>query len=43
MATGLENINKHVNAWLYWDGGHCANDDPEDFMAWIGEITGYTL
>jgi hypothetical protein len=42
MATGLENLGKHVNAWLYWDGGHCSNDDPEDLMAWIGEITGYS-
>ena len=21
---------------------HMANEDPEDFIAWIGEITGYT-
>jgi len=30
-----------VNTWLYWDAGHGANEDPEDFIAWIGNITGF--
>jgi len=38
----LEKRNKDVNAWLYWDRGHGADDDPEDFIAWIGNITGFT-
>jgi hypothetical protein len=42
LATSLENLNKKVNTWLYWDAGHGANEDPEDFIAWIGNITGYT-
>jgi hypothetical protein len=42
MATSLEDLNKNVNTWLYWDAGHGANEDPEDFIAWIGSITGYT-
>jgi hypothetical protein len=42
LATGLENKGKDVNALLYWDAGHGADEDPEDFIAWIGKITGYT-
>jgi hypothetical protein len=29
-------------AMLYWDAGHGADEDPEDFIAWIGNITGFT-
>jgi len=39
LATSLENLNKHVNDLLFWDGGHCADYDPESFIRWIGEIT----
>ena len=42
LATSLENRNKEVNARLYWDAGHGANEDPEDFIAWIGQITGFS-
>ena len=42
LATGLENKGKDVNILLYWDAGHGADEDPEDFIAWIGKITGYT-
>ncbi|MCX6674582.1 MAG: hypothetical protein NTY37_12480 [Methanothrix sp.] len=42
LATILENKGKEVNVSLYWDAKHMANEDPEDFIAWIGEITGYT-
>ncbi len=41
LAASLENRNKHVNARLYWDAGHGADEDPEDFIAWIGDITGF--
>ncbi|MBK7258633.1 MAG: hypothetical protein IPI01_12695 [Ignavibacteriae bacterium] len=41
LAVSLENQGKAVDAWLYWDGGHGANEDGEQFMAWIGEITGH--
>lgn len=42
LATSLENHGKEVNARLFWDGGHCADYEPENFIKWIGEITGYT-
>lgn len=42
LATSLENQGKNVNALLYWDAGHGADEDPEAFIAWIGEITGYS-
>ena len=43
LATILRNKGKDVNVWLYWDKKHMANDDPDDFIEWIGEITGYTI
>jgi hypothetical protein len=42
LTTSLENQNKSVNTWIYWNAGHGANEDPEDFIAWIGKITGFT-
>lgn len=42
LATSLENQSKKVNVSLFWDGGHCADDEPENLIAWIGEVTGYS-
>jgi len=42
LAASLENRKKDVNVWLYWDAGHGADEDAEDFIAWIGTITGLT-
>ena len=42
LATSLENRNKDVNTWLYWDAGHGADEDPEDFIAWMGKFTSYS-
>jgi acetyl esterase/lipase len=42
LAASLENRKKDVNAWLYWDAGHGADEDAEDFIAWIGKTTGFT-
>jgi acetyl esterase/lipase len=42
LAASLENRKKDVNARLYWDAGHGADEDAEDFIAWIGTITGFT-
>jgi hypothetical protein len=42
LTASLENRNKSVNTWLYWEAGHGANEDPEEFIAWIGNITGFT-
>ena len=41
LAASLENRKKDVSAWMYWDAGHGADEDAEDFVAWIGKITGY--
>lgn len=41
LAASLENRNKDVNAGVYWDAGHGADEDAEDFIAWISTITGY--
>jgi hypothetical protein len=43
LATGLENRNKIVNASVFWDGGHCADGDPEGLVQWIGKITDYRI
>ena len=43
LATGLENQNKTVDAALYWDGGHCADNDPEGMVKWMGKITNYSV
>ncbi len=43
LATGLENRNKIVNASLFWDGGHCADNDPEGLVQWMVKITNYTV
>jgi len=40
LATGLENRNKNVNASVFWDGGHCADGDPEGLIQWMKKITG---
>ncbi len=40
LVTSLENKGMDVNTWIYWDGLHCADDDPEGFIAWIRKITG---
>ncbi len=42
LAASLENRNRDVNARLYWDAGHGADQDPEDFIAWVANITGFT-
>jgi hypothetical protein len=43
LATGLENRNKIVNASVFWDGGHCADGDPEGLIQWIEKITNYAI
>lgn len=40
LAASLENRGKDVSALMYWDAGHGADYDAEDFIAWIGRITG---
>jgi hypothetical protein len=42
LATSLENRNKTVNIFLYWDAGHGADQDAEDFITWIDTVTGFS-
>ncbi len=42
LATSLENRNKDVDTWLYWDAKHGADEDAKEFIAWIGCVTGFT-
>ena len=39
LAVSLENYKKNVNTFLYWDEGHGADQDAEEFIAWISSIT----
>jgi hypothetical protein len=39
LATAVAAIGKDVSARLVWDGGHCADDDTEGFMRWMGEVS----
>jgi hypothetical protein len=43
LATSVENLlgTDHVNDWEDWDQGHNVNADPDGFISWIGDITGY--
>jgi len=41
LAASLENRDKKVNMKLYWDAGHGSDEDAEDFIAWIGQVTGF--
>ena len=40
LAASLENRDKKVNTKLYWDAGHGSDEDAEDFINWIGQVTG---
>jgi len=43
LATSLENLNKNVNTFLYWDAGHGADEDAEAFIAWMKDLTGFSV
>lgn len=43
LVTALENMGRDVNAVLYWDAGHCEDLDPQGFITWVGEVTGYKI
>ncbi len=38
LAASLENQDRDVNTLLYWDAGHGADEDAEEFIEWIGNI-----
>jgi len=41
LAAAAMALGDDVDAAMYWDAGHGANEDADDFIAWIKEITGY--
>lgn len=41
LAASVANRGDDVDAKMYWDAGHGANEDAADFIDWIGKITGY--
>ncbi len=41
LVASLENRGKNVSALMYWDAGHGADLDAEDFVAWIAKTTGF--
>lgn len=41
LATGLHGLGDQVDATMYWDAGHGANEDPDAFIIWIRTTTGY--
>ena len=42
LHAALSGKGDNVNTRYYWGAGHGANEDAEEFMAWIKNITGYT-
>lgn len=42
LAALLAGAGKDVDAAMYWDAGHGANQDADAFIAWIAKVTGYT-
>ncbi len=43
LAAACAQQSDVVDAPMYWDAGHGANEDPERFIAWAQEVTGYTV
>jgi hypothetical protein len=43
LAAITSELGDSVNSAMYWDGGHAVNFDSPDLIAWIGELTGYTV
>ena len=42
LATGLENRGKIVNVSLFWDAGHCVDEDPEGLIQWMIKTANYS-
>ncbi|XVU23167.1 subtype B tannase [Actinoplanes sp. CA-054009] len=38
LAAGLKNLGDDVDALMYWDAGHGANEDASSLMAWIARL-----
>lgn len=41
LAAALENKGHDVSLKFYWDAGHYTDLDPEDFVEWVCQLTGY--
>ncbi|WP_149824653.1 subtype B tannase [Streptomyces tailanensis] len=41
LHARLVQLGDDVNTSYYWDAGHGADQDPGDFVRWIGEVSGY--
>lgn len=41
LGTCLENRGHEVDTLLYWNGGHCADRNPQDMLDWMNRITGH--
>ncbi|MFI9762571.1 subtype B tannase [Streptomyces sp. NPDC051963] len=41
LHARLKELGDDVNTVYYWDGGHGADDDPGDFIKWIGRVAGH--
>ncbi|TQE21484.1 Tat pathway signal protein [Streptomyces ipomoeae] len=41
LHARLVQLGDDVNTSYYWDAGHGADQDPGDFVTWIGEVSGY--
>ncbi|MFJ2818102.1 subtype B tannase [Streptomyces sp. NPDC087294] len=39
LAARLENLGDDVDLQYYWDAGHAVDNDPGDFIQWIGRIS----
>jgi hypothetical protein len=35
LAVGLENQNKRVDMWFFWDAAHCIDMDSQGFLGWV--------
>ncbi len=42
LSAGLENRGKQVDTWFFWDAAHCIDQDAEGFIAWVGDVTGFS-
>ncbi|MDO5606782.1 MAG: subtype B tannase [Paracoccus sp. (in: a-proteobacteria)] len=41
LAAAARAQGDQVDQRYYWDAGHGANEDADDFIAWIARVTGY--
>jgi hypothetical protein len=39
LAAAAAGLGDEVSHLMYWDAGHGANQDPDDFIRWIAKIT----